>query len=93
MNKLVEKIDQMKKRDWKMMSKVMNADVGKGKLVFEDYDVDSSSFLKQGGNSNSNSSNGSWTDEVMKGEESASESKPIVDDKDLSRSYELDWSI
>ena len=93
MNKLVEKIDQMKKRDWKMMSKVMNADVGKGNLVFEDYDVDSSSFQKQGGNSNLNSSNGSWTDEVMKEEESMSESKPIVDDKDLSRSDELDWSI
>lgn len=40
MNDLVEKIDKMKKRDKKMMKKVMNADKDSDNIVFEEYKND-----------------------------------------------------
>jgi len=71
----------------------MNVDAEKGNLVFEDYDAEHSSFLKLGGNSNSKISNGSWTDEVMKEDDSQSESRQIEVVKDHSIPDESKWSI
>lgn len=40
MNDLVEKINKMKKRDKKMMKKIMNADKDSDNIVIEEYKSD-----------------------------------------------------
>ena len=59
MEGLVEKINKMKKRDKKMMKKVMNAGKDSDQIVIEDHKSGSKSPSILGGNSNSNPSNGS----------------------------------
>ena len=59
MNKLVDKINKMKKRDQKMMKKVMNAEIDSDDIVIEEQKVVQTTPDKKGGSSNSNSENGS----------------------------------
>ena len=81
MEGLVDKINKMKKRDKKMMKKVMNAGKDSDQIVIEDHKSGSKSPSILGGNSNSNPSNGSWTDSDSKEVDSNEESEQISEEK------------
>lgn len=89
MNKLVDKINKLKKRDQKMMKKVMNADADQQNIVFEEYKVDHPSPDMKGGNENLNFENGSWTETEQKDTDSKEESWQIVDNSSSPDQKEL----